>query len=431
VRQATNSRARVLGAALVGTSVEFYDFYIYSTAAALVLGPLFFPSDQPGLDLLLSYASFSVAFFARPVGAIAFGHFGDRIGRKSTLVASLLIMGLSTFLIAFLPGYNTIGWAAPVLLCLLRFGQGFGLGGEWAGAALLAVENAPAGQRARYGMFPQLGAPVGFILSNGFFILLGMWLSDGQFMDWGWRIPFLGSAALIAVGLWVRLRIAETPRFAEALERERPPSIPIAAVFRQHPRAVIAATFACVISFSIFYTTTAFALGYATSELGIARDAFLKYQLLAILFLAVGIVVSGFACDYFGGRRVLMASCALTIPVALAMAPLLGGSPAEIVTFLSAGFFAMGLCYGPVGSFLPTLFPPLLRYSGMSFAFNMAGILGGGLTPLFAQGLTMHYGLAAVGYYLAATAALSFLGVLLAGNRVWADLAAQGEATTA
>ena len=410
------SARRVLGASLVGTAVEFYDFYIYATAAALVFGPLFFPVEEPGLQLLLSYASFSVAFFARPLGAVAFGHYGDRVGRKSTLVASLLIMGLSTFLIAFLPTYSTVGWVAPALLCLLRFGQGFGLGGEWGGAALLAVENAPPGLRARYGMFPQLGAPVGFLASNGLFLLLGLFLTPRQFQAWGWRLPFLASALLVGVGLWVRLRLSETPAFAAARAEAPPPRVPLVELLRHHGRALFGGILATVACFAIFYLTTAFALGYGTSKLGMARDTFLGLQLFAILFLAGGILVSGALSDRFGARSVLMAGCALTIVIALSIVPLLGsGEPARVALFLAGALFAMGLVYGPLGSWLPGLFPPLVRYSGASVAFNVAGILGGGLAPLIAQRLSDELGLQAVGWYLAGCALLSLLG--LAGLR--------------
>ncbi len=407
------SPARILTASMVGTAVEFYDFYIYATATALVFGPLFFPSSEPGLQLLLSYASFSVAFFARPIGAVAFGHFGDRVGRKSTLVASLLIMGLSTFLIAFLPTYALVGWLAPVLLCLLRFGQGFGLGGEWGGAALLAVENAPAGKRARYGMFPQLGAPVGFIAANGLFLLLSLWLPQDQFLAWGWRLPFLASALLVLIGLWVRLTLTETPAFAEALTQEAPPRVPFATLMRDHWFPVLCGTFAAVACFAIFYLTTAFALGYGTTNLGMTRADFLSLQLFAILFLALGILVSGYLADRTSGATVLMLGCALTICVAPLIGPLLGsGDPMRITVFLSAALFAMGLVYGPLGSWLPSLFPPLVRYSGASVTFNLAGVLGGGLAPFIAQKLSQVYGLEAVGWYLAGCAGVSLIGLL-------------------
>lgn len=407
------SHKRVLAASLVGTAVEFYDFYIYATAAALVFGPLFFPSEEPGLQLLASYASFSVAFFARPLGAIAFGHFGDRIGRKSTLVTSLLIMGVSTFLIAFLPTHAVIGWWAPILLCLLRFGQGFGLGGEWGGAALLAVENAPPGKAARYGMFPQLGAPVGFIASNGLFLLLGLYLSGDDFKEWGWRIPFLGSALLVGIGLWVRLKLTETPAFAAALAEAPPPKVPFGELIRGHWREVLGGTFAAVACFAIFYLATAFALGYGTTKLGMVREAFLGLQLFAILFLAAGIIVSGFAADRYGAGNVLMAGCGLTMLVALTIVPTLGsGEPPMVALFLSMALFAMGLTYGPLGAWLPSLFPARVRYSGASVAFNMAGILGGGLAPLIAQRLSDSAGLGAVGAYLALCSGLSLVGLL-------------------
>lgn len=406
---------RVLGASLAGTAVEFYDFYIYATAAALVFGPLFFPASSPSAQLLAAYASFGVAFIARPLGAAAFGHFGDRVGRKSTLVASLLIMGGSTVAIAFLPTYAAVGWIAPLLLCLLRFGQGFGLGGEWGGAALLAVENAPPGWRARYGMFPQLGAPVGFIASNGLFLILGLALTDEQFRDWGWRLPFLLSLVLVAIGLWVRTRLQETPAFADALKDAPPPKVPLAEVLRDHPRGVVAGTLAVVACFAIFYLATAFALGHGTTVQGFDREPFLMVQLFAILFMAGGIVSAGIWSDRTSPRRVLMLGCLATIPVGLSMAPLMAaGSLAGVALFLSIALFAMGLVYGPLGAFLPSLFPTRVRYTGASIAFNTGGILGGAMTPIVAQTLADGRGLGAVGLYLAGAGALSFVGLLAA-----------------
>jgi len=407
------STRRVLAASLVGTAVEFYDFYIYATAASLVFPSLFFPKSSDSAQLLQSYATFAVAFFARPVGAAFFGHFGDRIGRKSTLVASLLTMGLSTLLIAFLPTYVMVGWVAPALLCLLRFGQGFGLGGEWGGAALLAVENAPPGWRARYGMFPQLGAPVGFIAANGLFLLLGLFLSADDFKAWGWRLPFLASAILVGVGLWVRLRIGETPAFQKALTEAEPSHVPLAEVVRRHPGALVGGTFAVVACFAIFYLSTAFALGYGVATLGYSRETFLGVQLGAILFLAIGIIAAGYGSDASNPRRVLMAGCVGTVIVGAAMGPVMGaGSLGLIWAWLSAALLMMGFVYGPLGAFLPSLFPPRVRYSGASIAFNVGGIIGGGLAPMIAQALADKGGLTPVGFYLAGAAVLSLAGLV-------------------
>ncbi|MCC7268949.1 MAG: MFS transporter, partial [Caulobacteraceae bacterium] len=284
------SHRRILAASLVGTAVEFYDFYIYATAASLVFGKLFFPSSSPSAQLMNAYATFAIAFFARPVGAAFFGHFGDRLGRKSTLVASLMLMGGSTVAIAFLPTYHMAGWIAPLLLCVLRFGQGFGLGGEWGGAALLAVENAPPGWRARFGMFPQLGAPVGFIAANGLFLLIGVFLTPAQFEEWGWRIPFLLSVVLVGGGLWVRLKISETPAFTAAMKEAPPARAPLGELLRLHPLTTLAGTFAVVACFAVFYLSTAFALGYCVTNLGYSRETFLGVQLAAIGFMAAGIV---------------------------------------------------------------------------------------------------------------------------------------------
>ncbi|WP_439533303.1 MFS transporter [Polymorphobacter sp.] len=405
--------ARVLSASLAGTAVEFYDFYIYATAAALVFGPLFFPAESESAQLLAAYASFAVAFIARPIGALAFGHFGDRIGRKSTLVASLLIMGLSTFFIAFLPTHAAIGWAAPLLLCVLRFGQGFGLGGEWGGAALLAVENAPPGWRGRFGMFPQFGAPLGFLAANGLFLGLGLWLSDIEFQAWGWRLPFLASILLVAIGLWVRLRLVETPAFAEAMAEAPPAKVPLVELLRHHFGRTVMGVFGVVACFALFYISTAFALGHATTAMGYARETVLMVQLGAILFLALGIGLSGWLSDRFSPRAVLIGGCVAGMAAGLAMAPLLGLGLGGLALFLCLALLAMGFVYGPLGAWLPGLFPARVRYTGASLAFNAGGIIGGGLTPVVAQALVGSYGLVAVGLWVAGACGASLLALLL------------------
>lgn len=409
------AHARVLTASLAGTAVEFYDFYIYATAAALVIGPLFFPVESPTAQTLLAFMSFGLAFFARPVGAIVFGHFGDRIGRKSTLVASLMLMGGSTLLIAFLPTYAMAGWIAPALLCLLRFGQGFGLGGEWGGASLLAVENAPPGWEARFGCAPQLGAPLGFFFANGLFLLLGLGLSDEDFTSWGWRIPFLASAILVALGLWVRLKIAETPAFREALEKAPPPAVPVGRLLRDHWGAVIAGTAGVVACFAVFYLATTFALSFATTSLGYAKQEFLAVQLGANTFLALGIAVAGWWADKTTARRVLGTGAALTAVIGLVFGSGLGsGSLPVVFVTLSASLFVMGLAYGPLGAWLPTLYPVPVRYTGISVAFNMGGIVGGALAPFAAAWLAATGGNAYVGLFLTLAGALTFAGVLFA-----------------
>ena len=412
-KAAQTSVARILFASLIGTAVEFYDYYIYATAASLVLGPLFFPSSSASLQLLSSYASLSLAFVARPVGAIFFGHFGDRIGRKSTLVASLLIMGGSTTVIAFLPTYQMAGWVAPVLLCVLRFGQGFGLGGEWGGAALLAVENAPPHLKGRYGMFPQLGAPVGFIAANGMFLLLGVLLTHDQFVAWGWRIPFLGSIVLVSLGLWVRLKLTETPAFAKALAEAPPSRVPLGEVLRKYPRQMIGGTFAAVACFASFYLATAFALGYGTLTLGYSRNAFLQVEIGAVLFMATGIALAGILSDRIGPRQVLMGGCVGTIFAGFLLGPMLGsGSLLVIFLFLALAMLLMGFTYGPLGAWLPHLFPARVRYTGASMAFNLGGILGGAVAPLLATSLAANGGLFYVGVYLSGAALISLIALV-------------------
>lgn len=407
-----STHRRVLAAAMVGTAVEFYDFYVYATAAALVLGPLFFPAESAAAQQLLAFMSFGLAFVARPVGAIAFGHFGDRLGRKSTLVASLLLMGISTLLIAFLPTYAMVGWVAPLLLCILRFGQGFGLGGEWGGATLLAVENAPKGWEARFGSAPQLGAPVGFLAANGLFLLLGMGLSEEDFTAWGWRVPFLLSAVLVALGLWVRLKVGETPAFREALDKAPPPKVPLGTVLRHHWVPTLAASAGVVSAFAIFYLSTAFALSHMTTERGNAREVVLALQLAANLFLALGIVLAAIGSDRRGSGRMLGWGAAATVLLGLVFGPALtGGSLPVVFATLALALLVMGFVYGPLGGWMPALFPVTVRYTGMSIAFNGGGIVGGAVMPIAAQMLSSAGGTPLVGLFLSVAGLVTLLGV--------------------
>ncbi len=406
-----NRPAQVLFASLIGTTIEFFDFYIYATAAVLVFPKLFFPASDPASATLASLATFSIAFMARPVGSALFGHFGDRVGRKTTLVAALLTMGVSTVAIGALPTYRTIGVVAPLLLALCRLGQGLGLGGEWGGAVLLAIENAPPGKRAWYGMFPQLGAPVGFLFSGGIFLLLSRWLTDEQFFAFGWRIPFLASAALVLVGLYVRLTITETPVFREALNRREPVKVPMLVVFRQYPRALLVGTLSSLATFVLFYLMTVFALSWGTTALGYNRDKFLVMQLFGILFFAAAIPISGRLAER-GRRRTLLWVTVAIGAFGLIMAPIFVAGTAGAVIMMALGLTLMGLTYGPLGTLLSELFPTSVRYTGSSLTFNFAGIFGASLAPYIATRLAKTYGLQYVGYYLFAAALLTLIGLL-------------------
>ncbi len=413
---AASPHRRILFASLVGTAVEFYDFYVYATAAALVFPELFFPKSSGSAQLIQSFATFALAFVARPLGGVLFGHFGDRLGRKSTLVTALLLMGVSTVLIGVLPTYAQAGWVAPLLLCILRVGQGLGLGGEWGGASLLAVENAPPGWANRYGSFPPMGAPVGFIAANGFFLILGMTLSNSEFREWGWRLPFLLSAVLVGLGLWVRLKLTETPDFLAAAKAKALPKVPIADLLRGHLRETLAGAAGVIACFALFYLATAFVLSYGTSTLGYGREAFLGLELGAILFLAAGIAIAGVYSDRGSARRVLARGFIVTIVVGLTMATLVTrGSPLTVFVWLAFALFTMGFAYGPLGGWLPSLFPARVRYTGVSVTFNLGGIVGGALTPLIATQLAKAGGLEAVGFYLAGAGVLSLLGLSLTG----------------
>lgn len=406
-----NTPRQVLFASMIGTTIEFFDFYIYATAAVLIFPRLFFPASDPAAAMLASLATFGIAFLARPIGSAIFGHFGDRIGRKATLVVALLTMGISTVAIGALPTYRTIGFAAPLLLALCRFGQGLGLGGEWGGAVLLAIENAPPKKRAWYGMFPQLGAPIGFFLSGGVFLLLSRWLTDKQFFAFGWRLPFLASAALVFVGLYVRLTITETPVFREALNRGEQVKLPVFVVFREHTRALIAGIFVCLATFVLFYLMTVFALSWGTSALGYRREKFLLMQLLDIFFFALTIPISAVMAER-GRRRLMIWVTALIGIFGLAMAPMFTAGTTGAVLTMALGLLLMGFTYGPLGTVVSELFPTPVRYTGSSLAFNLAGILGASLAPYIATWLAQNYGLPCVGYYLSASAVLTLGGLL-------------------
>ncbi len=408
-----NSTARILFASLAGTTIEFFDFYIYATAAVIVFPTLFFPSSNATSATLNSLATFALAFFARPLGSAIFGHFGDRIGRKATLVAALLTMGLSTVIIGVLPTYQTIGIAAPALLALCRVGQGLGLGGEWGGAVLLATENAPVARRAWFGMFPQLGAPLGYILSAGSFLLLSTSLTEAQFSAFGWRIPFLISAVLVLVGLYVRLKLTETPAFLRAIENNERVALPMGVIFTRHATALILGTLAAVVAFVLFYLMTVFALSWGTTALHYNRTSFLVQQMISALLFAAGITIASMASDRYGARAVSMVVAALIFVLGLVFAPLftLGIGP---FPFLATGLLLIGFTYGPLGTALAQMFPTAVRYTGSSLAFNFAGILGASLAPYVATWLAKTYGLQFVGYYLSAAAVITFVAFYFA-----------------
>jgi metabolite-proton symporter len=408
-RLSANRPGRVLFASLIGTAIEFFDFYIYATAAVLVFPRLFFPPSDPASATLASLATFAIAFVARPIGSALFGHFGDRIGRKTTLVAALLTMGVSTVSIGALPTYEQIGLAAPVLLALCRFGQGIGLGGEWGGAVLLAVENAPPGRRAWYGMFPQLGAPVGFLFSGAVFLALSAWLSDRQFFRFGWRIPFLASAVLVVLGLYVRLAIGETAVFQRVDRRQRA-RVPMLNVLRDHSLTVVLGTLVSLTAFVLFYLMTVFALSWGTSALGYMRETFLAIQLFGVLFFALTIPLAARLAER-GRRHTLMWVNVGVFAFGLVMGPLFEAGIAGAVLTMVTGMALVGLTYGPLGTVLSELFPTVVRYSGSSLTYNLAGIFGASLAPYVATWLAQRHGLRYVGYYLSAAAILSLVGL--------------------
>ncbi|MEW1603043.1 MFS transporter [Streptomyces sp. DH-12] len=427
-----NSRSRVLVASLVGTTIEFYDFYIYATAAVLVFPTLFFPSSDPTTALLSSFAVFGAAMVARPIGAVVFGHLGDRLGRKGTLVASLLTMGIATFLIGVLPTYAQAGWVATALLVLMRLAQGFALGGEWSGAALIATENAPKGKRALYGTFPQLGAPLGFIIGNGLFLIIGALLPSSAgadpsqpseaFLSWGWRLPFLFSAVMVAIGLWVRMRLVEAPVFAKTREAGLVRKLPLATVFRNHWKQLVLGTFFMLATYVLFYLMTTFSLSYGRAAkdadvpgLGYGYSTFVLMMIFGVLFFAAFTLISGPLADRYGRRATLIAVTAGILVFGLVWVPLIGLGTVGVVLWLVFGFTLMGMTFGPMGALLPELFPTSVRYTGSGISYNVSSILGAAVAPFIAVAL-WEAGDGSpwlVGVYLSAMALLTLVALVI------------------
>ncbi|WP_246187155.1 MFS transporter [Microlunatus speluncae] len=424
------SMGRVAVASFIGTTIEFFDFYAYGLAAALVLNKAFFPELDPVTGTLAAFSTYAVAFVSRPLGAALFGHFGDRVGRKTILIVSLLLMGGSTFLVGLLPGYASWGIAAPVVLVVLRFIQGIGLGGEWGGAALLATEHAPPGKRGFYAMFPQLGPAVGFILANLSFLGARLAMPQDQFVAWGWRIPFIASAVLILIGLYIRVRIAETPVFRRALARQEAAStvnrVPLLRLFRAQPGALLLGAGVMMIQYTLFYTSTTYLLSYGTRILGIGEITMLVIVLLAVVVLGLATAASSILSDRVGRRRLLVISAAVAIGWALLIFPLVDSGNLFLVWLALAGCLClMGLSFGPMGAFLPELFPTRYRYSGAALSYSLGGVLGGALPPIIAVQLQANLGSWSIGIYIAIVAVISLGSVLALPETREVDLDAE------
>ena len=421
-----DSVPEIIAASMVGTAIEFYDFYAYGTAAANYFPKVFFgDTTNPTVALLASLLTFAIAFIARPLGSLVFGHFGDRMGRKTTLVVSLLTMGVATFLIGCLPTYSQWGIVAVAALCLCRFVQGIGLGGEWSGAALVATENAPEDKRALYGSFPELGAPIGFFLSNGTYFLLETFNDDDAMLAWGWRVPFLLSAVLVIVGLVVRVQMEETPIFRMAQEQKKVVKSPLTEVFKKSWREVIQATFLVAVTYTLFYTLATWSLAWGTKtveqgggNLGFTNREYLLMLMLAICVFAAFIVISCVNADKFGRKRVIVISSCCLVAFALLFPFLL--DPAVVgqrnfaasLLFLCVGFALMGTAFGPIGAFLPELFDANVRYSGSGIGYNLAAIVGAAFVPTIATWLSHHWGVHSVGLYLGVMAVCCLVAVL-------------------
>ncbi len=433
-----NPRSRVILASLVGTTIEFYDFYVYATAAVLVFPHLFFPSESDTTALLSSLAVFGAAMVARPLGAIFFGHLGDRHGRKVTLIGALLTMGIATFLIGLLPTFAMAGWLAPSLLVVLRLAQGFALGGEWSGAALVATENAPKGKRAVFGTFPQLGAPIGFIIANGLFLIIAALLPSDDpsrpseaFLDWAWRIPFLFSAVMVAVGLWVRFHLVESTAFEKSVSQGKVHRLPLVAVVRTHWKELILGTFYMLATYVLFYLMTTFSLSYgraatngALPGLGYSYNDFTLMMIFGVVFFGIFTLVSGPLADRIGRRRTLIWVTLAIIVFGLVWVPFLASGFVGVMAWLVVGFTLMGMTFGPMGALLPELFPASVRYTGSGISYNVSSILGAAVAPFIAVAL-WSYGHGSpfwVGIYLSGMAVLTLIALLLGKETKGVDM---------
>jgi metabolite-proton symporter len=379
---------RIALASFVGTAVEWYDYFIYGTAAAIVFGPLFFPKFSATAGTMAAFASFAVGFLARPLGAVVMGHYGDRVGRKSMLVVSLLIIGVATTAIGLLPTYESIGILAPILLVTLRFLQGIGVGGEWGGAVLLAVEHAPANRKAFYGSFPQMGVPGGLILANLVFLGVSASVGPQAFLSWGWRVPFLASAVLVIIGLAIRFRLTESPDFQRVMEAGQRERMPLVTVLTRNPKQVLLAAGAFIGNNTLGYVFMAYLLSYGTSVLGLSRSLILTCTLIAALVWLATIPWASALSDRHGRARILLIGSAGLTAMALGLFPLVNTrNPALIVAALVALAVVLGITYGPLAALLSELFPTNVRYSGASLGYQIGAILGGGIAPLVAAAL--------------------------------------------
>ncbi|WP_328793435.1 MULTISPECIES: MFS transporter [unclassified Streptomyces] len=379
---------RLATASLAGTAIEFYDFFVYGTAAALVLGPLFFPSFSPLAGTLAAFGTFGVGFLARPLGSAAFGHIGDRYGRRPVLLASLLLTGLATVAVGCVPSYGSIGMAAPVLLLLLRFLQGLGLGGEWGGAVLLTAEHAPEERRGLWSSFPQMGPPVGFLLANGLMLGLSASLTDAQFTAWGWRVPFWAAGVLALAGLWLRRSVEETPQFRALAATDRRAEAPLAEVFRGHWRLLLLTGGALAIGYAAFYAVTTWSLAYATDHLAVGRTAMLACIMVAVAVMGLVTPLAAVLGDRYGRRPLCLIGCTICVVWMFPLVALLRTADPLLMTVGFVGaLVGMVTMFSVVAAYLPELYAPRIRCTGAAVGYNLGGVLGGALTPIVATAL--------------------------------------------